>query len=331
MYKILKSFNSDTLLSEKDEKYFVLKKIQPSDVEVIKSLMAISNPYVVRFIELITINNDLFCVQEYIEGITLDEYLDKFGILNDETATQIVYEICLGLRDIHRLGIVHRDITPKNIMIDKFNNVKIIDFGISRINKSDKAVDTQILGTHGYAAPEQYGFSQTNEKADIYSLGVLINYMKTHTLPNQNKADGLLGEISEKCTRIDEQQRFNNVDEIIEVIARGSLENKKSKALPGFRTKKLWHILVSSFYYVANIIMIICFCAFGENLYDSVFFSAFDVFLLIVPVFILTNYLGWADKLKLSKKYKSRNICIISTLLYEIIIFFTFIIIYQPQ
>ncbi|MBT9779391.1 protein kinase [Clostridium sp. MCC353] len=77
------------------------------------------------------------------------------------------------------MGIIHWDLKPINILIDKNGLVKATDFGIARIYKKEKFCDTEILGTAGYAAPEQFGFFQTDEKADVYCIGVILNKMLT--------------------------------------------------------------------------------------------------------------------------------------------------------
>lgn len=332
MYRIIKPINENTFFAENNNRVFVLKMINPGEIDIVKKLMSINNRNVVRFIDFTTIDYDYYCVEEYIDGETLEAHIRRFGIPNDEEAKRIIYEICLGLRDIHRLGIIHRDINPSNIMIDRYGCVKIIDFGISRINKPQKTADTQILGTHGYAAPEQYGFSQTSIKSDIYSLGVLINYIKTAALPNQVKAEGLLGEIAEKCTQIDESKRYNSVDEILKAIETGKAEKRKAKfTLPGYRSGKTANMIFASIYYIL-VFLILCIYLFDPvNIYETVFFCLMDIFLFFIPVFIFFNYLGWADNLSASKKRGTKFVCILYGILYEIITFSIFIIIYKPQ
>ena len=114
MYQIIKEIGSETLLAEKNSVRYVLKRIDFGDIEIIKSLMRINNPSIVRFVELITMGEEFYCVEEYIDGITLDDYIKQYGVFSDENAARIVYEICLGLKDVHNLGIVHRDINPSN-------------------------------------------------------------------------------------------------------------------------------------------------------------------------------------------------------------------------
>ena len=330
MYQIIKSFNPETLLAQKNGYYYVLKKMNFGDIEIIKQLMRLNNRNVVRIFEMITMGNEFFYVEEYIDGITLAEYIQRFGGFSQERAEQIVKEICLGLRDIHKCNIVHRDINPANIMLDRFGTVKIIDFGISRTNKYGKYADTQILGTQGYAAPEQFGFAQTSRRSDIYSLGVLINYITTAAMPNQARATGLLGEICEKCMHIDEAKRYDSVDEIINALETGKSSNKNF-SLPGFRSGKRANMIIASIYYLITLFILAVFLYDTQDIYESVFFSLFDIFLLIIPVFIFKNYLGWANTLKSSKVRSSKFTCNLLGIMYEAITFLIFIILYNPK
>ena len=94
----------------------------------------------------------------------------------------------------------------------------LIDFDASRIFKSNTNQDTQILGTTGYAAPEQYGIAQTDERADIYSLGVLLNIMLTGKHPSKELASGRLGRIVQKCTMVNPEKRYKSVLYLMEAL-----------------------------------------------------------------------------------------------------------------
>ena len=113
---------------------------------------------------------------------------------------------------------MHRDLKPSNVLLNENMEVKIIDFGISRTVKRNQSCDTEILGTQGFTAPEQFGFHQTGPKADIYSMGVLINVMATGCLPGVQLVNGWLSEIVLKCTQIDETNRYKNIDDLLEII-----------------------------------------------------------------------------------------------------------------
>ena len=170
---------------------------------------------IVRFYDTVAQDGRFYAVEEFINGgSTLREYMERRGPLSDLETKNIALQICNGLKQVHKLGIVHRDINPNNIMLAADGTVKIIDFGISRTVKRNQSCDTEILGTQGFTAPEQFGFHQTGPKADIYSMGVLINVMATGCLPGVQLVNGWLSEIVLKCTQIDETNRYKNIDDL---------------------------------------------------------------------------------------------------------------------
>ena len=113
--------------------------------------------------------------EEYISGETLDEKLHRQGVMPPELVKYYIRQLLEALEQIHAQGIVHRDISPKNVLISTDGVVKLLDFDIARRRKQNQNADTTILGTVGFASPEQYGFLQTDATADIYALGVLMN------------------------------------------------------------------------------------------------------------------------------------------------------------
>ena len=115
------------------------------------------------------------------------------------------------------MGAVHRDIKPENIIL-RGSDAVLIDFDASRLCKAENTTDTQIMGTTGYAAPEQYGFSQTDARADIYALGILLNEMLTKQHPSRQLAEGKFRPIIEKCTRINADQRYTTATELITAL-----------------------------------------------------------------------------------------------------------------
>jgi serine/threonine protein kinase len=320
MYEVIKNINDTTKIAIKDNIVYILKRIYSDEMALYKKLIEINNPNIVKFFEMIVFDNQLFVVEEYIQGVTLQSYIEENGALDDESVKKISLAICNGLSQIHNLGIVHRDITPGNIMISNSGEIKIIDFGISRLEKNSQTKDTQILGTQGYAAPEQYGFSQTNNKADIYALGVLINYMKTLKLPNEQLTIGVYSEIVTKCTQIDENRRYQDIDSVSIAISRKNKIKGIVQTIPGFRKGKWWHIAIACVYYFLLILVLFVPLTEAKSVKDGICTFAFTFFALAVPVPILLNYKNWINKLSFirnkPKAYKF-TIQIIFTLISE--------------
>lgn len=152
-------------------------------------------------------------VEEYIDGLTVAQVLES-GVYTYRGAKRIVEGVCDALSVLHENGFVHRDIKPENIMISSEGTVKLIDFNVSRNVKIGASRDTAVMGTVGYAPPEQLGISQSDGRADLYALGVLLNVMLTGVHPSERLVRGRAGRIVMKCTRISPEKRFRNVDEL---------------------------------------------------------------------------------------------------------------------
>lgn len=309
MYEIIKQINETTFLALKQNLIFVLKKIGVEDTEIYRKLMTVNQENVIRIYELTVIDNGFYAVCEYVHGKTINEILSLDGPLNDRFAKQIVFDICDGLEAVHSVGVIHRDISPNNIMITDNGRAKIIDFGISRIRKKQGSADTQILGTEGFAAPEQYGFSQTGRKSDIYSLGVLINYMTAGCLPKYKITNGIFSEIVIKCTQMDENQRFDSVQEIKYAVDKKFRFYNVIHTIPGFRNDVLWHKIIAAFYYL--IVMLFFACAFiptSKGIRGIIGNVIFVILGMLVPVFIIFDFNNWLEKIPfLKNKRKSEK------------------------
>ena len=177
--------------------------------EVYRKLLGISCPNLPKVLETAEKDGKVAVLEEYVNGDTLDLLLEG-GTLRPGDARSIALQLCRALYVLHSLNAVHRDVKPENVII-RGDEAVLIDFDASRIVKEDQRADTVVLGTTGYAAPEQYGISQTEGRADIYSLGVLLNIMLTGKHPSMELAPGKLGRIVQRCTQINPKKRYKNV------------------------------------------------------------------------------------------------------------------------
>ncbi len=151
-------------------------------------LAGLTHPNLPRIYEQFTDTGRSYLVMDFIEGETLDEYLDRLGgqKLPFEKVFDIALQLCSVLDYLHNRQppIIFRDLKPANVMITASGHVYLIDFGIARHFKPGQSKDTTALGSSGYAAPEQYGKSQTTPRADIYSLGVTLHQLLTGNDPS---------------------------------------------------------------------------------------------------------------------------------------------------
>ena len=186
------------------------------DGQVYRRLLSISCPNLPKIMEAAEQDGMVAVLEEYVQGDSLALLLEG-ACLTPGQARDITLQLCKALWVLHSMGAVHRDIKPENVII-RGSEAVLIDFDASRIFKNETNQDTQILGTTGYAAPEQYGIAQTDARADIYSLGVLLNLMLTGKHPSKELAGGKLGHIVQKCTMVNPKKRYKNVLHLMEAL-----------------------------------------------------------------------------------------------------------------
>ncbi len=196
-------------------KMFIFRQFEGS-AEVYKKLLPIDCINLPQVYEAADRDGRAAVLEEYIQGDSLD-FLLQANLFSPAETRDIALQLCRGLWMLHSLGIVHRDIKPENVIM-RGSDAVLIDLDVSRLHKSDSSADTRVLGTMGYAAPEQYGFSQTDERADIYSLGVMMNVLLTRQHPSNTLAQGKLGRIIEKCTMTSPSKRYKNVVQLMEEL-----------------------------------------------------------------------------------------------------------------
>ena len=176
-------------------------------------------------------NERMLCIiREYVEGTPLNCYARE-NQLDEEEILSIADQLCAILENLHvrKPPLIHRDIKPENIIVRPDGSIVLIDFDIAREYKPDAETDTVMFGTKGYAPPEQYGFEQTDQKADIYAFGVLLRWLMTGNIrPNQNvKIDPDIQRVIDRCTAFSPEQRCADIRQVRSELKKASQNKPK--------------------------------------------------------------------------------------------------------
>jgi len=150
----------------------------------LKFARKISHRNVCRMYDLNKEEGSYYITMEYVSGEDLKSMIGMMGQLSGAKAISVARQVCEGLTEAHRLGVVHRDLKPQNIMIDKEGNARIMDFGIARSLKAKGITGAGVMvGTPEYMSPEQAEVKEVDQRSDIYSLGVILYEMVTGRVP----------------------------------------------------------------------------------------------------------------------------------------------------
>src|SRR5262245_58774439 len=189
------------------------------------AVAAVDHPNIVRAYDIDQDDNLHFLVMEWVDGTNLQDLVKKFGPLDVVRACHYIYGAAVGLQHAHEIGLVHRDIKPGNILVDRSGVVKILDMGLARLlhdpdDNLTRQNDENVLGTADYLAPEQALDSHTVDiRADIYSLGTTFYYLLTASppFPEGSVAQKLIWHQS-RAPRPIKSLRSETPDEIVAVV-----------------------------------------------------------------------------------------------------------------
>ena len=254
----------------------VRKDLAPELYDIYVALKYNQTAYTPYIYEIIQDGESMIIVEEYFDGENLQDALGNH-IFTEMEVEKIILDLCKCLKALHDMNppIICRDLKPQNIIRTNRKEIKLIDFDIARAYQPGKRQDTVIMGTEGYAAPEQFGFGQTDARTDIYGLGVLWNYLLIQKFPTEQIAYGKYTDIIQKCTQINPKDRYQNVTEVKEALkkvsglkeddekdksrttTKRSMENYK---IPGFRTDTWWKKIVA----ITGYLLITLFCFTSE-------------------------------------------------------------------
>ncbi len=225
--KILETYRRVGVLAEKNgcavyrlrhktlEQDLVLHRF-PKFLPAYEALCAVRSPHLPLIYDAVALEDGMIVLEEFIEGLTVAEVMAA-GRYRYRGARKVLCAVCDALEVLHSRGLVHRDVKPENVLIDKNGRVVLIDFNASR-QVSEAKKDTVVMGTVGYASPEQLGVSQSDARADIYAAGVLLNVMLTGKHPSEELARGRAGKIVRKCTNVNPADRYRSAEALAKML-----------------------------------------------------------------------------------------------------------------
>lgn len=220
---------------------FVRKKIRQELARrnVWSALTECSSPRLPRVEATYELPEHFVVVYDFVPGRTLSKVIETDGPLTPESTISLGIELCEAAEELHRHGIVHRDISPNNIVVAA-DGAHLIDLGIARMRVEGASKDTTSLGTWGFASPEQYGFAQTDARSDVYSIGRVLGFALTGIRPDDETYEQALKAILEhapaklvhaitRACSFEPSARFQSATEMAEALA-GSSQPKDDRA-----------------------------------------------------------------------------------------------------
>lgn len=209
------------------------------------ALLGIDQPRLPRMVCLYAMPNELVAVYEYVEGETLADLVQREGPLAPGRSVGLLAQVGEAVAALHARGVVHRDVTPSNVIVAQ-DGAHLIDLGIARVHSDGTLRDTTTLGTVGYAAPEQFGFAQTDARSDVYSMGRLLQFMLTGSHPrdagslaglSDTGAPSALRQVVATACALEPSARYQDVGELVaaarDALVRGPAESAAVSMRPG--------------------------------------------------------------------------------------------------
>ncbi len=281
-------------------KIFVKKVLTTYNLPVYQSLMKHPIPGLPHLYLLYEENGKLTIIEEYISGDTIEELLEQNGAMQENLVIQYISGLCDILTTMHnrKPAIIHRDIKPSNVILSPNGQVYLLDLNAARENIA-KEEDTVLLGTKGYAAPEQYGFGSSSVRTDIYALGMLMNTMLWGEFKHDVFPSSRLTPVIHYCIQLNPENRYRQVSQVKESLINNRVITKQPQQKtwrrflpPGFRTNNPLHMLIAVVVYLSITVLSISLQV--ENVYGAalIFERVICFTMLFSIIACIFNYLN---------------------------------------
>ncbi len=227
IHDILKTYSLVAVLSQKNDckvlrlrnknvdKELVLRSF-PRCIDAYEKLWDARSRHLPEIYDVLDMDDGQIVLEEYIDGVTVAQVMET-GSYRYAGARKVLQGVCAGLQILHQRGIVHRDVKPENVMIARDGRVVLIDLNAARIDAPAEK-DTVVMGTVGYASPEQLGIASSDARTDVYAAGVLLNVMLTGKHPLEVFARGRAGRVVRKCTALHPDERYQSAEKMAKAL-----------------------------------------------------------------------------------------------------------------
>lgn len=332
-YKEIATLNSEHRIylvqNQDDQKIYVKKVLTTYNEGVYRYLKKYPVLNMPRIYEVVADGDQLIVIEEYLSGNTLQELINSGERFNKQRTADIMVQLCDILDELHHAQppIIHRDIKPSNIIESPDGVVKLIDLNAAKLSNERAGMDTRLMGTAGYAAPEQYGFSVSGVKTDIYSAGVLMNVLLIGTPPVERLAPEPFGHIISRCTQMDPEKRYSSIWALREAIYRLACpstsqepEYKWNHALPGFRSGKPSSMIGASLGYLLILRMGWAISVESSDI-RAIWINRIGVILTLFSIVLFWgDFMGMQEKIGLKRPEKP-SMRFLSNILFSMAIF----------
>ena len=204
-----------------------------NEMEILQKLTEMGLTGIPKAYRIFEENGGVYFLREYIEGTPLSQMVMQKGGIQERELCKISLKICQAVEEFQKLEnpMIHRDIKPENIVVTPTGETVFIDFGTMRSYKKDSQRDTFVVGTRGTAAPEQYGYRQTDQRTDVYAIGQTMLYMVTESYEldqlSECKISRKLKKIIEKACSFEPDKRYADAAELRKAIEKCQEDNRK--------------------------------------------------------------------------------------------------------
>ena len=318
-----------------NRKIYVRKDMQIYNRSVYEQIISSPISGIPRIYDLYEENDVLTVIEEYISGDTLEELSAQGKRFSTDEVIRIGLRLCEILSSLHAFKppVIHRDVKPSNVMLTTDGRIILLDLNAAKYMDSERSEDTRLLGTKGFAAPEQYGFGSSDTRTDLYALGMLLRTLYIPEEWNSPKEKRLI-KIIQKCTQMNPADRYQSVHDVSKELGMLLPSSGKSdyyvKAIagspvsryfpPGFRSGRPLHMIVATLVYGLMFLVCMTSTQLGYAPLLSITMGAVLFMTLFAMILFAFNYLDVHSKLPLCNS-KKRWVRIMGIILWEMIVF----------